>query len=138
MKKINFDNSRMSISSDDMNISSSISSEPNDRVDTGSTRKCLFGIIILGCLILSILIALDVISLKEIINLPSSLISNKENNPNPNINANNQVNQENKQPINTNTEKKPEEKKPEEKKPEEKKSEEKKPEEKKPEEKKKT
>ena len=137
MKKINFDKSRMSISSDDMNMSSSISYESNDRVDSGSTRKCLFGIIILGCLVLSILIALDVISLKQIINLPSSLLSKKQNNPH--INANNQVNQENKQPINTNPEKKPEEKKPEEnkqpvnpnteKKPEEKKQEEKKPEE---------
>ena len=137
MKKINFDKSRMSISSDDMNMSSSVSYESNDRVDSGSTRKCLFGIIILGCLVLSILIALDVISLKQIINLPSSLLSKKQNNPH--INANNQVNQENKQPINTNPEKKPEEKKPEEnkqpvnpnteKKPEEKKQEEKKPEE---------
>ena len=137
MKKINFDKSRMSISSDDMNMSSSVSYESNDRVDSGSTRKCLIGIIILGCLVLSILIALDVISLKQIINLPSSLLSKKQNNPH--INANNQVNQENKQPINTNPEKKPEEKKPEEnkqpvnpnteKKPEEKKQEEKKPEE---------
>ena len=77
------------------------------------------------------------ISLKQIINLPSSLLSKKQNNPH--INANNQVNQENKQPINTNPEKKPDEKKPEEnkqpvnpnteKKPEEKKQEEKKPEE---------
>ena len=104
MKKINFDKSRMSISSDDMNMSSSVSYESNDRVDSGSTRKCLIGIIILGCLVLSILIALDVISLKQIINLPSSLLSKKQNNPH--INANNQVNQENKQPINTNPEKK--------------------------------
>ena len=102
---MSFDESRMSISSDDFNRASGVSNS-NEPVKKGcSTKKCIIAIIILACLILSILIALDVISLKEIINLPSSLISNKENNPNPNINANNQVNQENKQPINTNTEK---------------------------------
>jgi hypothetical protein len=78
----------MSISSDDMKLSSSISSVSSDsnieRLDTGSTKKCLFGIILLGCLVLTILIALDVISLKEIVNIPSNLISNKQTNTNLN------------------------------------------------------
>ena len=106
MKKIKFDQSKMSVSSDDLNNISSVSSgDINERLDTGSTRKCLFGIIILGCLVLSILIALDVISLKEIINIPSNLLSNKENNPT--INAQKQVNQESK-PVTSNQENKPE------------------------------
>ena len=130
MKQISIDESRrMSISSDDMN---GHVPRVNNQIESGSTKKCIFGIIILGCLVLSILIALDVVSLKEIINIPGSN-TNKENNQ-PNIQAQNQVSQENKKqlssnqenkPVNSNQEKKEEEKK-EEKKEEEKKEDEKK------------
>ena len=62
---MSFDESRMSISSDDFNRASGVSNS-NEPVKKGcSTKKCIIAIIILACLILSILIALDVISLKE-------------------------------------------------------------------------
>ncbi len=103
MKQISIDESRrMSISSDDMN---GHVPRVNNQIESGSTKKCIFGIIILGCLVLSILIALDVVSLKEIINIPGSN-TNKENNQ-PNIQAQNQVSQENKKQLSSNQENKP-------------------------------
>ena len=65
---MSLDDTRMSISSDDYNRSMNVSvSNTNIPINKGSsTKKCIFGIIIVGCLILSILIALDVISLKKI------------------------------------------------------------------------
>ena len=103
MKQISIDESRrMSISSDDMN---GHVPRVNNQIESGSTKKCIFGIIILYCLVLSILIALDVIYLKEIINIPGSN-TNKENNQ-PNIQAQNQVSQENKKQLSSNQENKP-------------------------------
>ena len=83
---MSFDESRMSISSDDFNRASGVSNS-NEPVKKGcSTKKCIIAIIILACLILSILIALDVISLKKILG------TNDENKTK--LKIQNQVNQE--------------------------------------------
>ena len=104
MKRIEFDESKMSISSDDMNPVMHTTEKTKSRC----TKKCLFGIIILGCLILSILIALDVISLKKILH-PGSDTKNQNK---QNLQVQNQITQENKpESSNQQTEEKDENKK---------------------------
>ena len=89
---MSLDESRMSISSDDYYNRSSGISNTNIPANRGSnTKKCIFGIIILACLILSILIALDVISLRKILG------TNTENKIN--LQVQNQINQEIKEKI---------------------------------------
>ena len=96
MRKIDFDESKMSISSDDMNPVE----RTQEKVHSRCTKKCLIGIIVLGCLILSILIALDVISLKKIINIRGS-DTKKQNKQN--LQVQNQITQE-KKPESSNQE----------------------------------
>ena len=104
MKSIEFDESKMSISSDDMYPVMHTTEKTKSRC----TKKCLFGIIILGCLILSILIALDVISLKKILH-PGSDTKNQNK---QNLQVQNQITQENKpESSNQQTEEKDENKK---------------------------
>jgi len=84
---MSLDETRMSISSDDFNRSISSSSVTNVPIKKGNnTKKCIFGIVIVGCLLLSILIALDVISIKKIMG------TNQENKIN--LQVKNQLNQE--------------------------------------------
>ena len=85
---MSYDETRMSISSDDYNRGSSVSSS-NQPINKGgrSYKKCIFAVVILASLILSILIALDVISIKKILG------RDQENKPN--LKAQNQVSQEN-------------------------------------------
>ena len=75
MKKVSYDDTRMSISSDD-DINESV-----QKIDTGSTKKCIIGIIILVCLVFAILIALDMLSIKSIFKpfFSSSSEENKSN-----------------------------------------------------------
>ena len=81
------DDTRMSISSDDYNRGSSISSSNGPINKEGkSYKKCIFAVVVLAVLILSILIALDVISIKKILG------TEQENKPN--LKAQNQVSQE--------------------------------------------
>ena len=85
---MSYDETRMSISSDDYNRGTSVSSS-NQPINKGgrSYKKCIFAVVILASLILSILIALDVISIKKILG------RDQENKPN--LKAQNQVSQEN-------------------------------------------
>ena len=84
---MSLDETRMSISSDDFNRSISSSSVTNVPIKKGNNaKKCIFGIVIVGCLLLSILIALDVISIKKIMG------TNQENKIN--LQVKNQLNQE--------------------------------------------
>ena len=110
MKKVSYDDTRMSISSDD-DINESI-----QKIDTGSTKKCIIGIIILVCLVFAILIALDMLSIKSIFKpfFSSSSEENKSNViSNADVNKKNLVTpaqngekQENK-PLSSNQENKP-------------------------------
>ena len=110
MKKVSYDDTRMSISSDD-DINESI-----QKIDTGSTKKCIIGIIILVCLVFAILIALDMLSIKSIFKpfFSSSSEENKSNViSNADVNKKNLVTpaqngekQENK-PLSSNKENKP-------------------------------
>ena len=110
MKKVSYDDTRMSISSDD-DINESV-----QKIDTGSTKKCIIGIIILVCLVFAILIALDMLSIKSIFKpfFSSSSEENKSNViSNADVNKKNLVTpaqngekQENK-PLSSNKENKP-------------------------------
>ena len=110
MKKVSYDDTRMSISSDD-DINESV-----QKIDTGSTKKCIIGIIILVCLVFAILIALDMLSIKSIFKpfFSSSSEENKSNViSNADVNKKNLVTpaqngekQENK-PLSSNQENKP-------------------------------
>ena len=86
MKKVSYDDTRMSISSDD-DINESV-----QKIDTGSTKKCIIGIIILVCLVFAILIALDMLSIKSIFK-PFFSSSSEENKSN--VISNSDVNKKN-------------------------------------------